>query len=531
MSAPLARPTTRLPQVLLVAGLLVLLLEAAVFCLYGTTVYDEGGYLYEGWLAVSEGWLPFRDFHAKLPPLVYYLYGVGQHFFGPSLLVGRIESAVFMFGTLGLGVWMARRLAGPWAATLLVWLLAANPAALNASLHAYAIAPTAFFMVLALALLVLPRPGPAALLGHAAAVGGMLLCRHDLLPFAAALWVWVLWRYPERLSWRLAGVLGSWAVFALAVLPFYLQAPGNVLSALSLGFLGPQVPGWGSYVVGTEASVHTVAWHVMIFLRHYAGPLLMLVPALVGPWARRRERDDLRFFWLMLGAATVNWLSHLPAALVTGGNVFYLLDPYIFFPVAIAAAGLFVMLLREAGGVGSIRRALSAVAVFAIAMPVFTGPGPTFELTRARPTALQQVRTGAEALRRLIPRGSVIFTIDDPHQFLEAELLLPSPLTHQLFTHRESDQTDLLRRMHFFNDEMIRQWLSGEAQYAVISGGAKNWMLNSGRFSGGERLGAFIDGLLDRNYRLLAEVPGTMSGPLRVYQYRGAAPAATRGTP
>ncbi|MBU0610372.1 MAG: hypothetical protein KKI08_20995, partial [Armatimonadetes bacterium] len=190
MSAP--RRTTGLALALLVAGLIVLGAESVVFCLFGTSVYDEGGYLYEGWITVADGQLPFRDFYAKLPPLVYYLYGAGQAACGPSVLMGRVESAFFMFAGLALAVGVAWRLAGPWAGVLTVWLLAGNPFALNYYLHAYAVAPTAFFIMLSVALLVLPRPRPAMLLAAGAAMGGVLLCRHDLLPLTLVLWVYML---------------------------------------------------------------------------------------------------------------------------------------------------------------------------------------------------------------------------------------------------------------------------------------------------------------------------------------------------
>lgn len=75
MAAP--RRTTGLARALLVAGLFVLVAETAVFCNFGTSVYDEGGYLYEGWATVAHGQMPFRDFFAKLPPLLYYVYGAG----------------------------------------------------------------------------------------------------------------------------------------------------------------------------------------------------------------------------------------------------------------------------------------------------------------------------------------------------------------------------------------------------------------------------------------------------------------------
>ncbi|MEN6302182.1 MAG: hypothetical protein ABFD96_05615, partial [Armatimonadia bacterium] len=117
-----------------------------------------------------------------------------------------------------------------------------------------------------------------------------------------------------------------------------------------------------------------------------------------------------------------------------------------------------------------------------------------------------------------------IFTLDDPQQFLEAKLLLPAPLTHELFGYRESKQTAELRRLHFFNDEMIREWLGGGAQVAVISAGAEQFMATSDRYGGGKRLHELVMGLIRRNYQLVAEEPGTLAGPLRIYRLKKQAP-------
>jgi len=123
--------------------------------------------------------------------------------------------------------------------------------------------------------------------------------------------------------------------------------------------------------------------------------------------------------------------------------------------------------------------------------------------------------------------------VDDPHQFLEAGLVLPGALTEQLFSYRDTTQTDVVRQLHFYNDEMIREWLGPRnpsvAEYAVISDGSENFMRYSGRFADGQRLYDLIHGLLAQNYQLIAEEPQSWAGPLRIYR-RVSAPSVTSGT-
>jgi hypothetical protein len=532
-------PTSRhlpLATGLLALGGLVLAGEAALFCRYGTSVYDEGGYLYEGWLAVAHGWMPFRDFFSRLPGLLTYVYGLGQALFGPSMAVGRLEAALFLFAGLGLAAWIAGRLAGPWASVLLVWLTAANPFALSNYLLASAIGPTTFFTVLALALLIVPRPRPAPLIGAAVAIAAMLLCRQDQLPLALMLWVYMLWQYPLPLRARVAAVLTSWLAFGLAMLPFVLAAPGNVLWTLTVGKLGAPLPYFPEYCRAEPFTAASLVWYCTMFLRHHAGLALLLIPALIawplgGAWPRRssdaevawarvssRAHPDAQPFWLLLATAAAGWLGYLPGILAIRGNVTYLLGFFLFWPIAIAAAALFTLLVRGlAPDSAAPRRALIVVAVLAVLMPVFTGPGPHFAFSRERPTTLERIQTGARALTAHIPPGATIFTVDDPHHFLQAGLILPPELTEQLFSYRDTPDTALLRRLHLYNDEMIREWLGGAAQYAVISAGSEQFMCG-GRYAGGPRLSNLIKSLLQQNYDLIAVEPGSWGGPMRIYR-------------
>lgn len=538
-------------KVLLASGLTVVLAEAAAFCFYGTSVYDEGGYLYEGWLAVRHGWLPFRDFYTKLPPLIYYLYGVGQALFGPGLLAGRIEAVLLTLVALALSAALARRLVGRWGAVLVVWLFALSPAAINAYFHAHSQAPTGVFVVLAFYFCLWRRPERWALCLGGLASAGFLLCRHDLLPLAAALWVYLLWWGEGPWQGRLAAVACGVLGFVAVVLPFAVVAPLNVLYALTAGAVNPLGHFPSTYGMSAPATPFTIVWHTMVFLRYYAACLLLLVPAAAWLVARRDEpllpgqgtlpsagntaasrRERLvRAFWLLLSASAVNWVGRLLAAVVLGQNIPYVLDLYIYFPVATAAAVGFIGLAREVRSLSlaghPVRTMMGAFAVAALVLaPLFTGPCPLFMFSRARPTTLEQVWRGGAFLRQHTRPDEMIFTLDDPHLFLEAGRLMFPPLTHELFSFRESGDTAALKRLHYFNKAMIADWLSGKAPVVVMSEQRDRWMVGSGRYPRGQELHDFIAGLLQANYELVAVEEGTYDGPTRLYRWRGQAPRA-----
>ncbi len=92
------------------------------------SVLDEGLYLYKGLLFARGIYQPFQDFGVLTNhmPLSFLIPGWIQLKFGPGLATGRAFAWVLALLML-LGLWVAtRRLAGPWWAAGVVWLVALN---------------------------------------------------------------------------------------------------------------------------------------------------------------------------------------------------------------------------------------------------------------------------------------------------------------------------------------------------------------------------------------------------------------------
>ncbi len=93
-----------------------------------TSVLDEGLYLYKGLLFARGAYWPFQDFGllTNHMPLSFLIPGWVQVIFGPGLATGRaLAWAVSLLMVVGL--WMAtRRMAGPWWAAGVVWLVVLN---------------------------------------------------------------------------------------------------------------------------------------------------------------------------------------------------------------------------------------------------------------------------------------------------------------------------------------------------------------------------------------------------------------------
>ncbi len=86
---------------------------------------DESWYFGGSWL-VASGQVPYQDFFLHHNPLFFYIYTLPQYFLGPSFILGRLTSLVFMLLSFVL-VWrLAHKLGGRTAALIAGGLLVTN---------------------------------------------------------------------------------------------------------------------------------------------------------------------------------------------------------------------------------------------------------------------------------------------------------------------------------------------------------------------------------------------------------------------
>jgi len=488
------------------------------------TAYDEGGYLYEGWMVVAHGWRPYADFHAKTLPLLYYLYGVPQAVFGPSVLVGRIQATLFALLTLLVAARLAGRLSSCWAVIIVVALFAFNLCAVTRYYRALAIAPTAFFFMLALYLVIADNPRPWRLYAASLAAAALVLCRHDMIVVAAVIWIYLWWRHGSQSRHTAAALAAGIMLLVGVCVYFYVLAPFKFLDVIFFGrFTSADMS--APYGAAVGASPRAITWHLMMFLRWHLAAIILLAPA-AGYllWRAGQGVSDARLILvrhsgiaLLLCVAAANYLAHLFGSILFGFNVYYLLDFYIFFPLAAAAAASFMLAVGAARAPG-VTSQLASLGIVALLTPVLVNGIPV-ALRGRQPTHLEQIAVGAQAIERLIPPDATVFSLDDPHQFLVAGRKLFPELTHQLYLFAASGDPDIVRARHYYDKELIDEWLTGKAEYVVIGDGLVDWMLHSGRYGGGEELHGFICARLEGNYTLLETVAGSYMGPTHIYRF------------
>jgi 4-amino-4-deoxy-L-arabinose transferase-like glycosyltransferase len=126
-----ARPLDKipLPELIAVLGAILYIVQAVIFTHIHLPNFDEGSYLFKGYLFARGVYRPFQPygFWVNKMPLAFFIWGWIQEWFKPGLLAPRYFAVLFSALSL-LGTWIvARRMGSRWLAAIAVWVLALNP--------------------------------------------------------------------------------------------------------------------------------------------------------------------------------------------------------------------------------------------------------------------------------------------------------------------------------------------------------------------------------------------------------------------
>jgi hypothetical protein len=504
-------------RLLLAAGALLVVAGAVYTVLHASTLYDEGGYLYEGWLVCARGLRPYLDFHTKVTPLLYFFYGVPQAAFGPSMLLGRLQAAATSLAAMGLAGWAIGRRYGLLAAAVMIWGFAAGLTGLDQHFRALAVAPCALWISLGVLGVSLQPARHAALLTGVAA-GLLFLSRQDLIAPAIVL---VALSGVAGKGMRSAGVAAAAAVVVagLGLAPFLLSARSEMLSVLLIRV----VRGRGAHLGPTPfsmtepLSVHNLPWYLAFLAKVYIAPIIWLlaatVMALTKPASRILARHPVPVACLAL--AFINPLFRGAGALATHKNAFYLRDFYIEIALMAGAAAALVAAHRAAAP--SQRRVLAVVGVIGVVLAPFAMRAPAW-LRATGPTDLDGIREAGRFIAAETNPQDRVFALEDPHVFLEAGRALLPLLTHHLFLYHPRATTQALQGTKGFNLEMLMGMLRRDATVAVITERGMTWIAHNDRTTEGVRVVAAVRDELKRDWTLVAQGRNSFLGGVEIYR-------------
>ena len=393
---------------LLLASLLLGGFHAAALLTDGDA---DGVYLHHGWLIVrGELGLYAPEMTGHRTPLPYYLIGLSQVLFGPSVLAGRVFS--LLAGWAGvLILWRAaRRSLGEPAGTLALLLLATN-AYLMSHFSVAAFHGLAFFWVALGAWYMVASDSPWRRALIVLCAWGLFLTRPQfglLIPVAGLWGVWTAKTPPTRQA-VIAATVAPGVLFFIAYWPGVLKmaayVPGLEGMAARWGYVPIPMPGepdWGTRVWRAAALVlrSYKAWIALGLVAWAVWP--------VGYAPLQRPAKRLLLVFLMVAASQ---LLVVNASWKVAVGYFPAFSGLLAVPLAARYAQLLGNGFAPPGRFLVRRRwmAAAALGLMLLAGPAWSPP-PNLPLAvdPSRFAALEAERAGRE-LARLIPPGTPIF--------------------------------------------------------------------------------------------------------------------------
>lgn len=215
-----------LAEILSILGGIIYSIQALEYAHIETSMVDEGGYLYIGYLNSKNLLHLFEDFTYPgwYAPLSYLIPGQIQKWFGPGLRTGRLFS-VFMGLLMLVAVWLiARRFGNRWWGAAIVWTYALSPVGIQIYSLATMEATVACLLAWSLYLVLGEHRRHWQIFLGSILVGLAIMTRHTILPLIFLLVIYVFWQHGKKLGLiALAGGFLPLLIFHIIYWPNILQ--------------------------------------------------------------------------------------------------------------------------------------------------------------------------------------------------------------------------------------------------------------------------------------------------------------------
>lgn len=513
-----------LRRLLLVLCLTASALQSAFFVWALVTDGDaEGAYLYHGYLAVTGRISLYQDeMTGHRVPLPYYVIGLSQVVWGPSLVAARTLSAGIGLGVLVL-VWLLARHLGGEVSGVLAALFAVTQAYLLGYFAWATFHSLISFLLLAGLWVLLATDLPYRRVLTMGVSTLLFFTRPQLWPLhplALAFLVHEARSRPER--WAIGAVaVGPPAAFFLADvrhLKLLTQIPGLARLVLPLGFQAVAVPyrvehDWLAAVTGA----------LLLVGRSYKGWIVAAAVLLaVLAWRAVRGRPVREFFAsrgvIIVAVVTVYLVAWQLAIIRFSPKAAVGYFPSFAILAAIPLGYGFAVLLRSLGAAPVRRTTAGALLVAIFLLSPAASPPPALPLAVAweRP-AMVALGDLAAALRALIPPGSRVFLFGPSETLFMAGLRPYLQQANHLETLSPVADDWIRRRSGQWGDAEIREWLGRDADWAVVRLAILREARPNQHTPSGNNVD-LIEALLSRHFTLVAVLDPYPGPPFFVYR-------------
>ncbi len=425
---------------------------------------DEYFSAFRSYLILKGESIPFVTGAFYYPPLVIPTYGLVQYFFGPSIYVGRVLSALFFIGLIGLVYCVGKKLGGRWAGIGAVALTFTNLLLVSNYITATMYAMTMFLLMFMVWLELREISWTKRAFFSGFMTGILFLARSNM---AVIIPIYIAYLFIMNAPLRSFMLYGLTAIFVIAFgyLPIIIPNPSVALGHLLSAFF--------SYGFYKELPINTISMPSFMefleiltqFLKEYYGFVLFFLFVVISIFLDKR-----RALFEFLRAERLYALLLFLSFGLLGAHYFYWR-----FVGSVYYANYFMPLIALVITVGIAKffnDKKYALILFAVVLGMNLGTNlyrtDLFSDPRVE-TDLHRLDRGAAVLRRYIPKGETILAFDNTvgHVFT-ADLRTFPPLVNRNFLFLAITDTEWVKRYGFYNMEMLLDWARNETNYIVM---------------------------------------------------------------
>lgn len=494
--------------------MLCFLIFSIFFIFFGNTWLDEAGYMYDTWL-IQQGETPYHDFWVKTTPLMYYVYGLVQAGVGFTFYSGRALSMIFLALFLCTLYGFVKNVKGSWAGLLAVALIITNMFLMRIYVAAGPYVLTAFLQILCLYILSTTWSSSKKAFFATTALSLAFLTRANIFPLLLIFpFYFLIFEKEKKKSFFIS--LGT-----MIGIPFLILFP----------FLWVDIPVTLRGVFGTMFGSFFPSLNV---LNLNVTPTKLI--ALLGSFDNLIHFNILQFFFLLV---VLPWVLFLGIKKLHSLNtkkeqfaffkqrkimvILYVqaaLSVFVFFIPSVSIAywtyaAPYVVAIIAIGAV-SVYQALPTgkkeenenlsrsffvwmiIAGLVVSPAVFSFHDVS---TPAKESDLERIdRVGKELRNHVSSDDKIIIFGNVLHQLYASKLKTYPALTHRQYLFTEHSDTELVKKHHFFNYELLTAWFN-ESDVVLIPTDQRFFSFY------GHTLQSFVHEQLDQGFVLQTKIP------------------------
>jgi len=484
---------------------LVWLIMGIYGIIFNITYIDEAKYLIKGWLILTGqvGYYSTPGFFYQHMPGGLLWYGLGQKLFGPNLLVGRVQSWLVGLAVFYSSYCLSRKLSGKKGAVITLMLLSLVP--VIGPYYSETLPQSLSALMLVLGFLYFydgwVKENLVSLSWATVWFSLAFVVRENFL------FTWII--YLLLISWKLRGnfmqLVWQWMVALTTVGLFILPGwPGTIEVLRNFPGVSRFLP-----VSPAEREILGLFWRKefvndwMLRFRAIASWGIIfhawaaaVLAGLLLWWKNKKIKwfksfRQKEFLLILLGITLMNTLAHAYSAFKLSPRAIVSYSSYVAPLWAVLLSFWLAKLLKP-----SLEKKL--FLGYILFLPLIIVGIKFSNISSLEKLWLLEINQSAEKLKPLVENYHKIIWINEPTVFFLAGKVSYYPLINHTNFYKNSNQTETVRNLGFWNLEMLDQWFD-EADLVVI-GNNKIKLLNES--SEGVPVAKFIEKRLTNDFKI-----------------------------